>query len=490
MPTPARSAGRTRRGAWDAADAAAVRPRRPRRPRPRPPAVGPRRPRRPRQTRPGGGSSRPEPRRPTRSRRRTRRSIRTRARARRPGRTPRRAPRPTNQSRVAAPSRDASDYDPATRNDTGQNDWLCAACGADNSPGASRVSLRRRARRATRRRTPTRPRAGRRVVQQVDGRRAARATRHVVFHVVLSVLSGGGHVSVLRHVSPRSRARRRGRAFVSARGRVRRRRRFLRGFLRRLSARGVPRERVAEKRHSRVGGDASRVVGPGRPRGRVRVRVRARRRAVVGGGSDVRRSTFSVESRVWSCAGLTSTRLASTRAKDAVCDALVDANGWRPPPPRDGHASADVPMFLSLYRDEAVLYRDMSGDSLHRRGYRDAAVHRAALNESAAAGLLSIAGWSSACEASRAAGGAGYRLPTLVDPMCGSGTILVEAALMAGHVAPGLVRTDAASARGTGFHRLRVRAVAGPRPRATRGDFGTGGGSRRRREAERRRPTS
>lgn len=161
-------------------------------------------------------------------------------------------------------------------------------------------------------------------------------------------------------------------------------------------------------------------------------------------------STFSVESRVWSCTGLASTRLASTRAKDAVCDALVDANGWRPPPPRDGHASADVPMFLSLYRDEAVLYRDMSGDSLHRRGYRDAAVHRAALNESAAAGLLSIAGWSSACEASRAAGGAGYRLPTLVDPMCGSGTILVEAALMAGHVAPGLVRTDAASARGDG----------------------------------------
>ena len=119
------------------------------------------------------------------------------------------------------------------------------------------------------------------------------------------------------------------------------------------------------------------------------------------------RSTFSVESRVWSCAGLTSTRLASTRAKDAVCDALVDANGWRPPPPRDGHASADVPMFLSLYRDEAVLYRDMSGDSLHRRGYRDAAVHRAALNEPAAAGLLSIAGWSSACEASRAAAARG-----------------------------------------------------------------------------------
>ncbi len=79
-------------------------------------------------------------------------------------------------------------------------------------------------------------------------------------------------------------------------------------------------------------------------------------------------STFSFESRVWSCTDVTSTRLAVTRAKDAVCDALVDVNGWRPPPPLNGHSSADCPLFLSLYRDEATLYRDMSGDSLHRRG--------------------------------------------------------------------------------------------------------------------------
>ena len=167
------------------------------------------------------------------------------------------------------------------------------------------------------------------------------------------------------------------------------------------------------------------------------------------------RATFSFESRVRSCSDVTSTKLAATRAKDAVCDALVDANGWRPPPPARGHASADVPLFLSLYRDEATLYRDMSGESLHRRGYRDAAIHRAALNESAAAGVLALAGWTEACAKARRDGSSSrgssadtpYVLPVLVDPMCGSGTLLVEAALIAGMVAPGLVRADAAARR-------------------------------------------
>jgi 23S rRNA G2445 N2-methylase RlmL len=169
------------------------------------------------------------------------------------------------------------------------------------------------------------------------------------------------------------------------------------------------------------------------------------------------RATFSFESRVRSCSDVTSTKLAATRAKDAVCDALVDANGWRPPPPARGHASADVPLFLSLYRDEATLYRDMSGESLHRRGYRDAAIHRAALNESAAAGLLALAGWTEACAKARSGASSSsegssnaaspYVLPVLVDPMCGSGTLLVEAALIAGMVAPGLIRADASKRR-------------------------------------------
>ena len=91
------------------------------------------------------------------------------------------------------------------------------------------------------------------------------------------------------------------------------------------------------------------------------------------------------------------------------------------------------------------MYRDMSGESLHRRGYRDAAIHRAALNESAAAGVLSLAGYAKCCDNAR--GPNAVPLPALVDPMCGSGTILIESALMAGRVAPGLIRADAAARR-------------------------------------------
>ena len=65
------------------------------------------------------------------------------------------------------------------------------------------------------------------------------------------------------------------------------------------------------------------------------------------------------------------------------------------------------------------MYRDMSGESLHRRGYRDAAIHRAALNESAAAGVLSLAGYAKCCDNAR--GPNAVPLPALVDPMCGSG---------------------------------------------------------------------
>lgn len=79
--------------------------------------------------------------------------------------------------------------------------------------------------------------------------------------------------------------------------------------------------------------------------------------------------TFSVDSRVWSCTDLPSSRLASTRIKDAVCDALRDARGTKPEPPGAG-AVADVPLWASCYKDTLSIFRDLSGASLHRRGYR------------------------------------------------------------------------------------------------------------------------
>jgi Putative RNA methylase family UPF0020 len=100
----------------------------------------------------------------------------------------------------------------------------------------------------------------------------------------------------------------------------------------------------------------------------------------------------------------------------------------RPPPP--GHpGEPSLQLFVTMWKDEVQIFRDVSGESLHRRGYRGV-IHKFALNEAAAAGVLHLAGWPEIAEA----GG------KLVDPMCGSGTILVEAALMAHRVAPGLFR--------------------------------------------------
>eukprot|EP00250_Pteridium_aquilinum_P000901 c11079_g2_i1 orf=98-1687(+) len=151
--------------------------------------------------------------------------------------------------------------------------------------------------------------------------------------------------------------------------------------------------------------------------------------------------TFAVQTRTRDCPQVNNSMFASIRAKDAICDSIRDAcGGYKPSPPEDGGASADVPLFLSVYRDHACLYRDMSGISLHRRGYRDA-MHRASLNESIAAGCLTIAGWNQ-----EISGFGEFNTShlthglSLLDPMCGSGTFLIEAALMACNRAPGLMR--------------------------------------------------
>ncbi|KAG2497373.1 hypothetical protein HYH03_004531 [Edaphochlamys debaryana] len=145
-------------------------------------------------------------------------------------------------------------------------------------------------------------------------------------------------------------------------------------------------------------------------------------------------ATFSVEPRLWSCTDITSTALVWSRTKDAVCDAIRDRRPDKPNPPERG-AVADVPLYVTAHNDQVRIYRDMSGNSLHRRGYRDV-MHRAALNEAAAAGVLALAGWGELVE--KAGDGEGV---VLADPMCGSGTLLIEAALMARGIAPGLIRS-------------------------------------------------
>ncbi len=112
--------------------------------------------------------------------------------------------------------------------------------------------------------------------------------------------------------------------------------------------------------------------------------------------------------------------------KDAVVDHLRDATGERPniKPERP-----DVLLHLHVEGPTALLSIDFSGESLHRRGYRGES-GRAPLKENVAAAVLLRAGWPGIFEA----GG------SLVDPMCGSGTLLTEGALMAADAAPALDR--------------------------------------------------
>lgn len=133
------------------------------------------------------------------------------------------------------------------------------------------------------------------------------------------------------------------------------------------------------------------------------------------------------------------------RAKDAICDALRDA-GFEKPPKPESHGESDVPLFITLHGSSITCYLDMAGASLHKRGYRsDGAMHRSSLNESVAAGMLYMAGFQPdgsfvSTKKENSTSGTPRGPLTIVDPMCGSGTLLIEAALLRLRVAVGLYR--------------------------------------------------
>ncbi|MEY8263267.1 MAG: bifunctional 23S rRNA (guanine(2069)-N(7))-methyltransferase RlmK/23S rRNA (guanine(2445)-N(2))-methyltransferase RlmL [Bermanella sp.] len=120
------------------------------------------------------------------------------------------------------------------------------------------------------------------------------------------------------------------------------------------------------------------------------------------------------------------THFGALKVKDAICDYFRDVSGNRP----DVSDKPDVGIHIRLYRDEISVSLDFAGDSLHRRGYRQSQ-GLAPLKENLAAALLIRAGWPALMKTQEAA---------LLDPMCGSGTLLIEAALMAADIAPGLLR--------------------------------------------------
>ncbi len=123
---------------------------------------------------------------------------------------------------------------------------------------------------------------------------------------------------------------------------------------------------------------------------------------------------------------ITHSRYGALKAKDAIVDQFRDRCGRRPDVQRERPA---VRINIYLYKDEATVSIDLSGDSLHRRGYRSDTTS-APMKENLAAAVLLRAGWP---EIAKSSG-------PLVDPLCGSGTLLIEAALMAADIAPGLQR--------------------------------------------------
>ncbi len=125
-------------------------------------------------------------------------------------------------------------------------------------------------------------------------------------------------------------------------------------------------------------------------------------------------------------AGIDNTHFGALKVKDAVVDQLRARSGMRP---SVNKIDPDLRLHLRLDRGEAILSLDLSGHSLHQRGYR-LQQGAAPLKENLAAAILLRAGWPRIA----AEGGA------LADPMCGVGTFLVEAAMMATDMAPNLKR--------------------------------------------------
>ena len=133
-------------------------------------------------------------------------------------------------------------------------------------------------------------------------------------------------------------------------------------------------------------------------------------------------STFAIDAVVYS-ETFTHSRFVTYRVKDAIADWFRDHyDGKRPGVRLDG---ADVLINVHISGDEVTLSLDSSGESLHRRGYR-AAQTEAPINEVLAAGIILMSG---------------YRGESVfLDPMCGSGTFVIEAAMIAANINPGVYR--------------------------------------------------
>ena len=132
-------------------------------------------------------------------------------------------------------------------------------------------------------------------------------------------------------------------------------------------------------------------------------------------------STFSVDAVVYSEV-FRHSKFVAYRVKDAIADYFNDKYGERPSVRLN---NPDLIFHIHIAGEDCTLAFDSSGESLHRRGYR-VETGRAPINEVLAAGMIMLTNWHGECD--------------FIDPMCGSGTLPIEAALIARNIAPGVFR--------------------------------------------------
>ena len=133
------------------------------------------------------------------------------------------------------------------------------------------------------------------------------------------------------------------------------------------------------------------------------------------------KTTFLIDATVYSDL-FRHSQFITYRVKDAIVDWWMEHGGVRPSVQL---TNPDIYLNVHIAGDIVTLSLDSSGESLHKRGYRVANT-QAPINEALAAGMLLLAGWKGQCD--------------FYDPMCGSGTLLIEAALIARNIAPGIYR--------------------------------------------------
>jgi len=134
--------------------------------------------------------------------------------------------------------------------------------------------------------------------------------------------------------------------------------------------------------------------------------------------------SFAINSTVINSRDFRNSMFASLRVKDAIADYFREISGKRPNVDTE---NPDIIINVHIYQNSCTLSLDSSGESLNRRGYR-VKQGEAPLNEVLAAGMIYLSGWNGDND--------------FVDPMCGSGTLPIEAAMIAQNIPPGKLRKN------------------------------------------------